>query len=888
MTFTQLGGDETLAAVREERAVRCGALALCVAVALLVIGWVRPALAACEGPSSWVLDRDCSTGACTPPSVDGALDASAYADGLVTPLQRFTEDVLSDGSFTSVLDGDVLFLHLAVEGDPSACGPPEFRTTRHQLDVLLDLPAADCGDVGQDSRRITLDIDTTGATQSAPGTAAVAQQIGSGGSWSALADADPRRFPVDVVLNAEIERNGESVRRFFVELAITLKSQDDVQLGKPSVIRQSGGFKLGLGYADDCHFQSVGNPEDALYPRRAIDIGDFFSSSRQWAQVALQVPSRPLEIMSYNVGQGPLPSIVGEQDGGTAEPAEIGFVASRVEHICMQETWFTNERQDIIAETNALRAMLGLPDASVTGYPPDQDFIEDFGSGLTDGLVILAAGVTLVATGNPAAAVTVLVVGGVAVAAVGDETGTGANGENNGLLLMSGGQTIQELVGEFPTDVCAGEDCFEDKGFNYARIRPVGSPATDGTEFVDLFCTHLQNNNPETASEEDAVAARNEQLAILKTSIDGLAAADRRPILVGDFNFDGNDEATYQTMRDTLGLTSLAAFETSNSFLSKRYDLGVRDGATTTDTSIAALFSEASGPSHSGIATSVGRNEPCYEVDAREGSRLDFVFVLPSRSQRPNFGIVEQSFDVFPFFPGSSLDVDDPNSGKRAPEDGQVVSLVTKAPYQGLPTHDGRCLSDHAAVLAKVGLVRLRNDTVLNPFREHLFVFKVKKIETGSGDCFGCGDPDMYGTLARAADVLFEKNFGPVDDSRVINDPALTAWCQGALAEDPTPRPHQDIALTVKESDSTSADDDFDVSPLSGDTVHYLFTGDNETLSLSAALQPIETRCDFFTGGPVCTWTDRGVSSDDEKATVTYELSYREQGSDCIMPPENE
>jgi len=136
--------------------------------------------------------------------------------------------------------------------------------------------------------------------------------------------------------------------------------------------------------------------------------------------------------------------------------------------------------------------------------------------------------------------------------------------------------------------------------------------------------------------------------------------------------------------------------------------------------------------------------------------------------------------------------------------------------------------------------------------------------------------------------VLFEKNFGPVDDSRVINDPALTAWCQGALAEDPTPRPHQDIALTVKESDSTSADDDFDVSPLSGDTVHYLFTGDNETLSLSAALQPIETRCDFFTGGPVCTWTDRGVSSDDEKATVTYELSYREQGSDCIMPPENE
>ena len=190
--------------------------------------------------------------------------------------------------------------------------------------------------------------------------------------------------------------------------------------------------------------------------------------------------------------------------------------------------------------------------------------------------------------------------------------------------------------------------------------------------------------------------------------------------------------------------------------------------------------------------------------------------------------------------------------------------------------------------MANIGLVRLRNDPVMNPFRDHRFDFRVTKIETNDGDCVLCGDPDMFGKLTHTIEGKsgVVQEFGPEDDKKVIRNAATASWCQPALVSNPSPDV-QILELDLDEEDSTSDPDDFDVSPVSGEDRAFYRFEDGTKLFLSDSQDAlVEPRCDFLeaTADRACTWDEKGDSSDSEKATVTYDLTYEEV--ECPEAPE--
>jgi len=866
-------------------------------VLVLLTLWVVPLHAQCSEPIAWLTPRECGAGSCARPVVDTLSMASEYADGFRQPLQDFLGG-RPDGSLEMVLDGDTLFLRVAFHHEAQVCGGSggENPSGGHTVQVLIDANPADqaCSFVNEDDRRITFAFEHN-STSNPDGSFSTVQGVGTGTGWRQANTGE--QFPLEARFSRQVSAGQEDELHVY-ELAATLRSRDDIDAGVPAKPLEQGRFGLGVTFVAKCTSTNYNFPNRPLRVSGASIEGQVDDEAPgTWATVRVGEPiSAPMRIASYNVGQMPVPIA----DGGAGEPLEFGAIASHAEHICMQETWRWNERAEIWHTANMLRAMRGEPEMQAVGIPTDPGLFEDFVAALDEvGLVVGA--VTLVATGGVAAPVIVAVATSLAVATLGDSQGAAANGEDNGLLLLSSRPIVNWTVGEFPTSLCHAEDCAEDKGFLWARVLseaadPEPDPdagcdgtvcepddnqppiAFDGSEFLDLFCTHLQNDGPVFGDAEKAVLVRDQQATSLRQSMTALRSFDRPALLVGDFNFDGRSRADTENLYGILGLSELSAFDGVNTILSDRYDLGVLGEHTT-------LELDAAIDEHGTIGHSTQVAEECSESDPFERKRLDFAFVIPTDSLTPSFGILGGLATPVPFFPGASLnplDIDGSDAAPVADGAAELDPPVDRGYFGGPARFEGPCLSDHASLFAHVDVVRLRQGAVWNPTRSQRLTHHASTIETlEGGDCFLCGGRDYYGTLRGhvpgAGVVFFDSDFGP-NNNQDVTQPGVSfsesfdgVLPFGATQAELAQRFETD--LMVFEHDVSSPDDTVDVSPSERKNILYTFFYVDGIAVFEELLGGTDVHCDLKKRNPCIWWSD---GSDDEWARVTHQLTAEE------------
>ena len=188
---------------------------------------------------------------------------------------------------------------------------------------------------------------------------------------------------------------------------------------------------------------------------------------------------------------------------------------------------------------------------------------------------------------------------------------------------------------------CKGEDCFRAKGVQYARLllnppeldnlvchgefSPEGPghtgpaaacpPLGSGDQFIDIFNTHLQADDPQLCENLQAIEfveaailtasvgpeavvgyyllkqhleqefgcneldsdIRKSQLGEMNTFISKVAAKDRPALIVGDFNLDGKHiltSAEYETLVKTLQLGAAGGIDDFDHSMARRLLLG--------------------------------------------------------------------------------------------------------------------------------------------------------------------------------------------------------------------------------------------------------------------------------------------------------------------------
>jgi hypothetical protein len=736
-----------------------------------------------ESPTgtAWALPRDCAATGCAVPTVDGAVIGYAeYADAYRAKVQDFVKGHTS-GEVAFELDGSTLYIALTVSGDPG-CGE-EFPTTVHTLDVFLDgrRNGTTCNSRPEpQDRRITLKFD--------PLTTSVSQFMGNGNGW--VTAPFGFKWPVQ-----HYTSYSTSDRRYVIELAIGLKPA--FARGASGILRE-GKFGLAVNFDLPCENGNYTFPNRG--PAYRLDT----QRPVTWETVTVKYPPSVREsVLSYNVGQMPW----GLSDGGSGDPEHFGYLAALADHACLSEAWPHDTREDIYSWAGLYAALAGH-DMHAIGRPHDLDTLEEeFPEPKGTPIVqVLETPPTYVIVGDS-------VIAGL----------TGLDDEDTGLLVLSRRPFLDGKVVEYDYDDCLAEDCYEDKGFIWGRALttaaepPAPGPGEisapqgyNGDEFLDLFCTHLQAN-PELPilSGETPEGVRAKQLSALVTFANAVRATDRPALVMGDLNVNGKKwpNAEYASVLATLGIDQLTPFDENNSFLSKRYDLGVHLPYTTVEADLAAAQQ-----THGDIAEGTRVDQLDCELQFTNFySRLDYVFALPAPGLLPAYGAGAHTVNDEPlarpqaFLPGAKLDPNDPGSPK-------------------VPG-SAECLSDHAALFGKVRLVRLAQPGTWNPASWHKLIYRVVHVEDLTGDCWGCGDTDFwgeveYGIHPNSTGAIFHKKTGVFDD-----DPEPNLGLQALLFSGPIYPPGKPADLNtyfwtrfkLMEEDFSSPDDHFDTSDNSFD-----------------------------------------------------------------------
>ncbi|MBK7585815.1 MAG: hypothetical protein IPI67_37215 [Myxococcales bacterium] len=227
-------------------------------------------------------------------------------------------------------------------------------------------------------------------------------------------------------------------------------------------------------------------------------------------------------------------------------------------------------------------------------------------------------------------------------------------------------------------------------------------------------CTAVASANPEFPGINDPAGIRKQQLAALRAyAVQARSdATDRPALLIGDLNIDGNDgdappssASEYSGLLALLGLADFSPYDQVNSLFSKRYDLGLYDLFTTAPADLQTAFNLHG---ELGPGTALGA---CPSGVANPGKRYDYALILPAPDALPTYAIAKSPTPTArteDFAPGESLD----------PKKGTNLFV---------PVGD-ECLSDHAALFAEFGLVRIVQPGFWNSSRNHVLTYSVKQV----------------------------------------------------------------------------------------------------------------------------------------------------------------
>lgn len=721
-----------------------GVPALVVGLVLTVsVVFTRPASAApglcIEQPLgvAWLAPRDCLAGTCAIPTIGGGVNLSIeFPDAYRAPLQEYAAGG-QNGDIALQLDRDTLYIAITTFGNKNPSCGGEFDSNPHTMQILFDSDraATNCmSRPAQGDRRIRMTFDVTEGGFGVFKT--IDQSMGSGSTWVPAPPA--LQWPVK-----ESTSYDPATGKYTVELAVTLHIKGVI--GNPFLV--PGKLGLAVDFAQPC-----GKQPHYYFPNRGPSYKVDPLRPVTWETVSIKTPpSTPMSVISYNVNQLP----IGIADESSGDPEHFGFIALLADHTCFQEAWPHDVRREIFQWAEFYYGVSTGAGMNVLGLPSDTKVGDD--------VLNVPAGdpIVVVATGG----------GSLGNAPVIAETSAyfGFNDQDTGLLFLSKRPFVNGSVVEYDDSLCAAEDCHEGKGFIWARVltraadpAPLGNtsggefpPSTtlNASEFLDVFCTHTQAN-PELPGIPDPAAIRKQQLAALRAYAVHVRhdATDRPALLIGDLNIDGNNgdsapdgTSEYEGLLALLGLNALTPYDQANSLFSKRYDLGIYGSFTTKPADLQAAFN-AHG--ELGPGTALGA---CPNGVANAGKRYDYALILPAPDALPTYAIAAAPVPkatVEDFAPGEPLD---PVKG---------TNLI-------VPVGD-ECLSDHGALFAKFGLVRIVEPGFWNSSRNHVVSYTVKQVHDLGEDCWGCGDADFFGEIrvvrSDSGGAQIHKDFGPFDD----------------------------------------------------------------------------------------------------------------------------
>ncbi|MBA3500492.1 MAG: endonuclease/exonuclease/phosphatase family protein [Deltaproteobacteria bacterium] len=448
------------------------------------------------------------------------------------------------------------------------------------------------------------------------------------------------------------------------------------------------------------------------------------------------------------------------------DPNDIGQFLARNDIVAIQEGWDRGQVTKIFDAANLVRAGANLPPYNLYGPIDHQPAMSEVTQTVVDGLT--------------------------------DTQG--------GLWVMSHLPLATQGYHIFTADSCRGEDCWKAKGVQWVRLM-LQDPADfdpkclreklgcnkppSGDDFVDVFNTHLQANEPLLCKGDDFSAAkygilsalaaivdpvmaihalilselveadlncssitdregRLKQLHQMNTFISAVAAPDRSSLVMGDFNIDGKliSGSEYRdalvTLRiapssapgdDTVSALPPGGFDIRHGdILRERTDVDFSTGRCT------GTFIDESGGTQDPSCTFAGG------TDATE--RLDYILVRPPQ-------LVSQ-WQGYPSWYISAV----PNSPVWTSPFPSLSGAFSATPLR---------LSDHKPITTALTFARLGNPPKYNAGWKHTVEQRLISVDaTDVEDCIGCGEVDPFAKL--------ESLIKPANSSSIINP---TAECTG-------------------------------------------------------------------------------------------------------------
>ncbi|AKF85586.1 hypothetical protein MFUL124B02_13775 [Myxococcus fulvus 124B02] len=681
----------------------------------------------------------CSPGEpCTQPTTDGWVAPMEYADGKKFPLQDYVNGGPNGELYLLVSDNAEYTSEECNFGMPEAGGIPSVQTNpclSQTLFIGMRLPrpkdangnvleASGLIDVWLDAQRDATISSVPGASgprsedrhlrlrySTGPnGNITLSQRMGNNANgWVALSAPNQAWSTTALVTTPSADPS-----RVHIEFSVKLRTSVPPIVGSEplsSAVRKLG---LGLQSAPTMTGGATQRVGGGTFPNvKNQPLSETLTATWETLELREHIPI-PLSFTMWNVGQMP-DATFWVPDGGSGEIDTVAAKIYKKEVVCISEIWMSHERGELVEKVNELRAAESLPPMQAVTELNDDIF-------------------------QPPT-------------------------ETTGLVLLSSRQILEGGIHHFPSNMCTGSDCMQDKGVIWARIAtpaatvpvtvmedtglPKLSTATDYGEFVDVFCTHVNAGEntpgPDTDAREDQffdIMAYVQQVRkggpLNANTFPYLlgdndifpqgtwpSGLDRPAFLLGDLNTIGpkatEADSNFSAYQDMVGpnyldISERTEFEQANSFFSESRDL--------------ARTSSGSDP----MATGTWLTSTCTDLvsDQLAGfDRLDYVLVFPPANtlEFPAYALLkEPTASVEPHF--------DPDSG---------ISLEVGGSSQFFQ----QCFSDHAMVDVDVSLTKVKDVVKYNPAKPHRIEYAVKQVtdlETESGCCADWFTPRVHMT----------------------------------------------------------------------------------------------------------------------------------------------
>jgi Endonuclease/Exonuclease/phosphatase family len=695
------------------------------------------------GPSKCVQAPPFEVPALTPWTIDGVRGAKEYAGAVTLPFM--TDAVFpagtTGGGAKLQANGTVYLQRVTWKTTAVSLIPKQWLYAFFEdvyvfsvdgvnplgtLNVYVDNARFDSPDanVHAEDRRyqINLATGTTVTTQAPSG-------VGSATTWSNVA----------TIIGTQYAAGGcvvTSTPRVF-----KCKGEMRIPLSGTAVTAPAAGLAPGIGFMARTA-SLVGMSPDL--PVTAYASSDF--NIKSWQTVLFTRPRGfDLAITTWNVRR--FEPLFQSAAFGLVKNKDIGTFLAKNDIVGIQEGWDRKHVKEIFDEANVVRVAAGLPKYNLYGPIDHQPAMSEVTETIVDGFT--------------------------------DTQG--------GLWVMSHLPLASQGYHVYTSDSCRGEDCWKAKGVQWVRLMLQDPGDFDpkacreqtagcqklpsGDDYIDVFNTHLQANDPLLCKGEsdwadikaaalillasfvDPVlayhaallielveadlncgsltdrAARAKQLAQMNTFISAVAAKDRSSLILGDFNIDGKKIAgsEYKSALVALKIAPSGAPDDDTVSALPPGGFDVRHGdivreRTDVDFSTGVCigtFIDESGGSQEPSCTFAGG------TDADQ--RLDYILVRPPQ--------LVANWSGYPRWFISAV----PGSQIWTSPFPSLSGAFSATPLR---------LSDHKPITAALSFARLSNPPKYNAGWKHTVEQRVISVDaTDVEDCLGCGEVDPWAKL---------------------------------------------------------------------------------------------------------------------------------------------